>query len=116
MKRWQNVEYKEYMHEYHQEYDTKYYKANKARIQKRKIERRLEIREWFWNEVKSKIKCSRCPESYWACIDFHHTDGSKEYAVADLASKGFSKARILREIAKCIPLCANCHRKEHNRV
>ena len=24
-----------------------------------------------------------------------------------------SKEKFLEEVAKCIPLCANCHRKEH---
>lgn len=27
--------------------------------------------------------------------------------------RNFSKARILKEIEKCTPLCANCHRKLH---
>lgn len=65
-------------------------------------------------ELKNGVKCSRCPESHPACIDWHHIDpNEKEIAVSQAIRLGWSIERIKAEIAKCVPLCANCHRKEH---
>lgn len=108
------VAYKAYMKAYREKYDKQYYRDNKDRIKTVKDRRRLEIRQWF-AEMKEQLRCTRCPEDFWACIEFHHTDqSSKEYSLSDMASRGFSKKRILAELAKCTVLCANCHRKEHN--
>lgn len=70
-------------------------------------------RAWL-KEYKKTLKCSRCPESFWACLDFHHKNPEeKEFEIREIVDKGVSMARILKEIAKCDVLCANCHRKEH---
>ena len=61
---------------------------------------------------KSERGCSVCPEKDARCLDFHHL-GEKEREVGDMVRLGFSRARILKEIAKCRILCANCHRKLH---
>ena len=54
--------------------------------------------------------CSDCGRSYPApAMDFHHQYG-KRYNVATLAEVGFAEKTIAAEIAKCILLCANCHR------
>jgi hypothetical protein len=39
----------------------------------------------------------------------------KDVNIANAIGNGWSKKRILREIAKCLPLCSNCHRKLHYR-
>lgn len=83
------------------------YKANVAR-------RRKEYKLWF-AELKSKLKCNRCPENHIACLQFHHTDPSiKEIAVSKAVAECWAKERILAEIEKCEVLCANCHFKEHS--
>lgn len=66
-------------------------------------------------EIKNTAKCARCPENDACCLDFHHpgTDTEKEMGIAQ-AVRDFSFKRLQQEIAKCIILCANCHRKEHN--
>jgi len=46
-------------------------------------------------------------------IDFHHNDEDKEIAIADTMKRGWSKDRIAKEIKKCDPVCANCHRIIH---
>ena len=69
----------------------------------------------WWIEYKSTLKCCRCDESRPECLDFHHLDPSiKEKHVAAIRPRGPNGiARTLKEIKKCIVLCANCHRSEH---
>jgi Fe-S-cluster-containing dehydrogenase component len=76
--------------------------------------REKENRQWLI-DYKKTLKCSRCEEDHPACIDFHHLDpNEKEVNVsAMIYSKGWTRDRMLLEIAKCEPLCSNCHRKEH---
>lgn len=58
--------------------------------------------------------CLICQESEPACIDFHHLDPKTKFSgVKLMASSGYSKHRILEEVAKCVCLCSNCHRKLH---
>jgi predicted HNH restriction endonuclease len=45
--------------------------------------------------------------------DFHHIDPSiKEEGIGTLINKGWK--RLEAELKKCIVLCSNCHRIEHN--
>ena len=78
----------------------------------RKQERTEEL-----NEYKRNLKCSMCGQSFPDCpavIDFHHTgDDPKTDGIGQLMQRRVSRKRIQAEIAKCIPLCANCHRKMH---
>jgi hypothetical protein len=71
------------------------------------------LRAWF-TAFKKTLRCARCPESHPYCLDFHHLDPTvKSNTVPALVKKGVPKERVLAEIAKCVVLCANCHRKEH---
>lgn len=58
-------------------------------------------------------KCNDCGKEYpLPCYDFHHVDPTqKEF---DPCS-GLTKKRdvFFTELAKCILLCANCHRMRH---
>ena len=77
--------------------------------------RQLEIRTWFL-ELKGSLSCARCGEDHPACLQFHHPDPRvKETSIADAVRRGFSRKRLLAEIAKCEVLCANCHAKHHAR-
>lgn len=115
MKRWEEPTRKEYMKEYRSRYDKEYYQINKDKLRIQKAQRRKDLREWFKNEIKGKLKCARCPEDFWACMEFHHEDPSKkEFTLSDMVGGGHSKEAILSEIEKCIVLCSNCHRKEHS--
>jgi hypothetical protein len=38
---------------------------------------------------------------------------ASRFDVADMIRSGFSREAILREIAKCVVLCLNCHQIEH---
>jgi len=66
---------------------------------------------------KLKIKCSQCGEDHPAILDFHHLNPKdKDFELAKAIAGGYSKSRILKEIAKCIVLCSNCHRKLHSNL
>ena len=83
--------------------------------------RMKERREWYEN-IKKNLRCERCDEFTPICLDFHHIDPTTKERSAHTRTIGVSamigrkKETILAEIAKCIVLCANCHRKEHARL
>ena len=63
-------------------------------------------------------KCSKCGyNKCFAALDFHHINGnSKENTISQLISCAFTEKRkqlLLKELDKCIVLCANCHRELH---
>ena len=59
-----------------------------------------------------KTPCIFCGETDPVCIDWHHVDPSKkEFQISFI--RGKSKERTLAEMAKCICICASCHRKLH---
>jgi hypothetical protein len=61
-------------------------------------------------------KCAHCGGEFPDCVfDFHHEDG-KEKKRAPAQAFALSKKKIEEEISKCIMLCANCHRVEHERL
>ena len=101
---------------YRREYCKNYYKTKYASKQLELVRnRKKELQIWL-AQIKSTLKCIRCNENDPCCIDFHHRDQStKDFAISrGILSKGCSKERILKEIAKCVPLCSNCHRKFHD--
>lgn len=93
------------------EYRRKHYIENRQKYIDKAALWRKEFVVW-WKEYKKQFSCQRCDENHISCIDFHHTSNNKEECVAKLVSMG-NKEKLLQEIAKCIPLCSNCHRKEH---
>jgi len=70
------------------------------------------MRAWL-AEIKHDKACQKCGFSHPAALDYHHKSDDKEFSIADAVAKGYSKARILKEAAKCVLICANCHRIEH---
>ena len=68
-----------------------------------------ERRKWI-NGFKAD-PCNRCKKCFHpVCMDFHHIDPTtKEF---EIGSNSFrcSRERTLKEMAKCVLLCANCHR------
>ena len=64
--------------------------------------------------TKAALACVDCGEAHPATLDFHHVDPKeKERSLGDIGKYGWSRAKALAEIAKCVILCANCHRKRH---
>lgn len=79
-----------------------------ARKNKRRIRAQLK-------EIKKGLSCSRCGDSRWYVLDFHHRDPKKkEHDVAQLVAKSVSIAKVKAEIARCDVVCSNCHRELHH--
>ncbi len=58
--------------------------------------------------------CCVCGESALCCIDAHHKNQKeKDHNIGVLVYGAKALAVIPKELAKCIPICANCHRKYH---
>jgi len=65
-----------------------------------------------------KTQCSKC--GYNKCkeaLEFHHINpNEKDNSLAQYSRRMFSpavKQSIDNEVAKCVILCANCHRETH---
>ena len=98
---------------YQKEYHAKWYKENKERAKAQKKKFRAERIAWF-QEYKTKQGCRQCGASHPAVLDCHHIDPSeKEFVLSSALRRDWSKERILKELAKCDILCANCHRIHH---
>lgn len=90
-----------------------WYARNAQRKYEWEARRRLEIRQW-WRELKATKSCETCGEGSPECLHFHHRDpAQKAFEISDAVSRGWSRERILCELAKCRVLCANCHLKLH---
>ena len=82
----------------------------KSKIRRKK--RRRENREWL-ESYKKTLTCSKCPESRWWVLDFHHRDPDKKEGSIGNLIKSSNIEKVLEEIDKCDVVCANCHRDIH---
>lgn len=87
-----------------------YYNRHRGRMLAMRREKHVKLSAFV---TSLKTQCARCGNADPRVIDFHHTNDDKESAVAKLRGDGASKTRILAEVAKCVQLCANCHRIHH---
>ena len=74
--------------------------------------RRLKVRQMALEYMGGRCqKCgyNRCSDA----LDFHHLDSSsKEFGISQ---RGYTRSwkKVVEELAKCVLLCANCHRELH---
>ncbi len=66
------------------------------------------------NKFKSDFGCLFCDEKEAICLDFHHLKQKDRDVSSWLKAKSIDK--IVDEIARCVLLCANCHRKVHANI
>lgn len=77
--------------------------------------KRRKARREVLRALKAERGCELCGEDDPCCLDFHHLDPDEKIgSVANLISEGATLAFVLEEVEKCVVLCSNCHRKEHN--
>lgn len=90
-------------------YDKDYFCENKQRLLILALKRRDGIAQKL-EEYKKTLKCKDCSETDFRVMEFDHLGSDKVGNVADLVGSGWSWKAVLKEIEKCDPLCANCHR------
>ena len=64
-------------------------------------------------EFKLRYGCALCPERHIACLEFHHLNPAEKDVDISQIIGHWSMQHLEREIAKCVVLCSNCHRKLH---
>jgi hypothetical protein len=73
----------------------------------------MDVLEYLRN-VRMSSSCERCEEDDPSTLDFHHEDrGEKSFNITSVGVRGRRLEEVQAEMAKCIILCANCHRKHH---
>lgn len=97
---------------YQKKYHVEWYKKNKNSRYKQIKDREKSIRDKFAS-YKSSKSCSKCGENTPVSLDFHHIKDNKRKNVSYMVSNGFGWDSLIKEMAKCVVLCSNCHRIEH---
>ena len=90
------------------------YRANCRKCQSTYASRRYYFNKEILDKTKEGKSCVRC--GYSECVealDYHHIDPTtKKDTVARLLTH-YNVEDGLKEIEKCVLLCANCHRLYH---
>ena len=100
---------------YLKDYSKEYRKKHRERL-KEKYKKRYYKYKKLLNRFKLSKGCSIC--GYTKCgeaLEFHHLNpDEKEFSVANIYN--VNKQKLKKEIAKCIVVCANCHREIHREI
>lgn len=87
--------------------ETEIPKRRRKRVNHKKLEAMR-----FVKEHKEKVGCLHCKIKDPTLLDFHHLEPEKKlYNISEMVKRGMAIDLILDEMAKCIVLCSNCHRK-----
>jgi len=58
-------------------------------------------------------KCEKCGyKKSLKALEFHHPDDNKEFTISKNLCLKFEI--LIEEVKRCVLLCANCHREEHD--
>ena len=88
----------------------RYYKDNKpAHAKYRSGQREKRLKRFF--DFAKRLACRDCGLVDPIVLEFDHVRGKKIASVGDLVSGWCSWEKVVREVAKCDPVCANCHRR-----
>lgn len=107
-------------------------KTKQHQLEKPELYREISKRSWAKNREKRnaidrnrmhthfnfinslKTKCVKCGDDRFYVLEFHHIDPStKLFTLGDGRRQHKSKDDVLKEIAKCVCLCKNCHKEFH---
>lgn len=92
------------------EYNKEYRKNNPTYFRSW-VHRQYEERKRYFYEHKAERGCAKCGFKDPRVLEFHHIDPEKK--LFSIAGSGRKFEDVKAEIAKCITLCANCHKIEH---
>jgi Zn finger protein HypA/HybF involved in hydrogenase expression len=96
-------------------YREKYIESNKKKVVESWRISKLkqnENKRVFIDDYKKTCKCSKCSDTRWYVLDFHHLDPlQKKFNIGEATRFGLNK--IKEELDKCIVLCRNCHSEFH---
>ena len=101
-----------YMTLHYDKYGRDYYQRNKEKVAKRIKKNKTRWKE-EWKAFKSSLSCTQCGESHPAILDFHHPKKEEKEGAVHQFIKQDRYKKAFEEAAKCVVLCANCHRKHH---
>lgn len=100
----------------HREQSKAHYRKNKSKYRVYQKNRRARVRKFF-AEYKASAGCAHCHIDNPVVLEFHHKlPGTKEFQFNDYGRRNISMDRLKLELEKCIVICANCHRIEHDRL
>jgi hypothetical protein len=72
--------------------------------------RRKDTKRTFISSFKDS--CQKCDDGRSYVLTFHHLEpANKKFNLSD--GRHYTKEAILKEIEKCVVLCANCHQEFH---
>jgi hypothetical protein len=99
------------------EWNARYYQKVKGDLELRERRRVAGKRTYeqgreYANAYKLQHPCVVCGNSDPIVLEFHHIDPSKkERGVSELYS--YKLESLIKEIEKCVVVCANCHKRIH---
>jgi len=103
-----------YHRKYQKEWRLRPENIEKARAIRRVVKKRTVERNRRIIAEAQAEGCSRCDERDLRCLDFHHVDPTtKSFGFGRGQARDCGETKLRAEIAKCIVLCSNCHRKLH---
>ena len=92
--------------------DPEYKAGHIERVRRNDARYREEVRQII--QAFKVNGCVLCHEKEECCLSAHHLDGTgKDFSIGDAANTKKGPKRVQAELAKCICVCENCHRKLH---
>lgn len=90
-----------------------HYQANRTTYRTSALKFKQDLKEWYL-ALKQKCKCKICGESKHWRLSFHHRNPKRKVLeISQMVINHCSRKSIVKEIAKCDPLCHNCHSDVH---
>ncbi len=93
-----------------------YYEKNResilAKVKAHQVKKKKEL--FVIIQIWKAEGCAKCTEDDMCCLHAHHIDPKlKKGNISRAWSEGWSANKLIKELQKCICLCANCHAKLH---
>lgn len=87
-----------------------HYKTHRDRYDEVRDKNRERYRKEY-DAYRITLKCSNCGDPRWYILDHHHVNPDDKYLGINSMRGFYPLTTIMKEIEKCIVLCANCHRE-----